>query len=75
MNKWLIILGAYLFGVIATATCFGLGLARGDLHINSGDELVSMIAFCVFWPLTLVWIVFCFAVLFFLGWRGEPLRW
>lgn len=75
MKRALIGLAVYLLGVVATAAFFGIGVARGELHINSADELGAIVAFCVFWPLTAAWIVFCLVVMLCLGWRGEPLHW
>jgi len=76
VKNWaLFLFFVYLAGLAITAGFFGVGLASGELHINSNDELGAMIAFCVFWPLTWAWIAFCFIVLVCLGWRGEPLRW
>lgn len=69
VNRWVWTAAVYQLGFAATAAMF----AASGAHINSDDELWSMIAFCMFWPLTWAYVAFAFVVLLCLGWRGGPI--
>ncbi len=63
------LLGIYLVGLAITVSWF----ASQNLHVNDSGEAMALVGFCVFWPLTWLWLGLSAAVLFMLGWRGGPL--